>query len=623
MPRRSLRRVSQSPFASLLFAFTISSGLPLFPSGAAHAALPGRNGQIAFASERDGDMEIYTMHRDGTSIQQLTDNTASDRGPAWSPDGKAIAFLSDRTGDNEIYWMHANGTGQTRLTFDPGDDENPTWSPDGSKIAFISNRDGDYEIYVMNSDGSGVTQLTFNALVDIRPAWSPDGSRIAFARGTDFGSSLEIWIMNADGTDATQLTFNGYQEAQVEWSPDGSKILFRREYPLGSGWAELLTMNPNGTGETNVTNTASVYEGEGDFSPDGASIVFNSNESDASFDIYVMNADGSGRRRLTNSSGQDSDLDWQPMTPSCFHHVSENFSDTILSPVWLLTTTGACSLPAFGNGELRMAVDDACSAASSVAQDLILDKNVAKLCGDFDVSIDYTAVDFTTPASGFRVMGLEIDRASNDAPVGFIGRIAQPATACEPTGQFYIAWTDNSSCFTQHFAATSDASGAYRFARVGDVGHMYFRSGPSGPWVELFSSTVTTEDLTLAVFAGSNGADHQAHDVRFDNLEVDCSEVTAAPSPRPVPASFGLTAWPRPLRAGQPLHVAFDLPQAGEASLAIYDVLGRRVASRTEGPRAAGRTTVEWALPGLTSGVYLVRLNQGASVAGARLLVVN
>lgn len=74
-------------------------------------------GRIAFASERDGDFEIYTMNPDGTGVVQLTDNTASDRYPAWSADGTKIAFSSDRDGDEEIHVMCADGTGQIQLTF--------------------------------------------------------------------------------------------------------------------------------------------------------------------------------------------------------------------------------------------------------------------------------------------------------------------------------------------------------------------------------------------------------------------------------------------------------------------------------------------------------------------------
>src|SRR3954447_16673824 len=121
----------------------------------AHASFPGANGQVAFASSRDGNYEIYAMDAAGTIQTNLTANQAGDLFPTWSPDGSKIAFASFRDlGNEEIYVMNADGTNQTRLTSSSGADAEPSWSPDGSKIAFRSDRDGDFEIYTMNADGT-------------------------------------------------------------------------------------------------------------------------------------------------------------------------------------------------------------------------------------------------------------------------------------------------------------------------------------------------------------------------------------------------------------------------------------------------------------------------------------
>ena len=97
------------------------------------------------------------------------------------PPGK-IAFASDRDGNFEIYVMNPDGGGLTRLTEDAAEDTQPTWSPDGTRIAFVSNRDGNREIYVIGADGSGLTRLTNNTAEDIEPAWSPSltNQQIAF-----------------------------------------------------------------------------------------------------------------------------------------------------------------------------------------------------------------------------------------------------------------------------------------------------------------------------------------------------------------------------------------------------------------------------------------------------------
>src|SRR5437763_1434865 len=108
--------------------------------------------QIAFASARTGNFDIWVMNADGSDQRRLTTNPTMDCWPAWSPDGKRIAFTSNRDGNYEIYVMNADGTGQRNLTAHPAQDNYATWSPDGKRIAFISTRDGGHDIYVMDVD---------------------------------------------------------------------------------------------------------------------------------------------------------------------------------------------------------------------------------------------------------------------------------------------------------------------------------------------------------------------------------------------------------------------------------------------------------------------------------------
>jgi dipeptidyl aminopeptidase/acylaminoacyl peptidase len=84
--------------------------------------------QIVFASERDGNMEIYVMDADGKNHRKLTRNPANDVHPSWSPDGERIVFVSHRDGNYEIYVMNADGARQVRRrTRDGSDDTNPAW----------------------------------------------------------------------------------------------------------------------------------------------------------------------------------------------------------------------------------------------------------------------------------------------------------------------------------------------------------------------------------------------------------------------------------------------------------------------------------------------------------------
>ena len=260
----------------------------------AGAAFPGANGKIAFASDRDGNYEIYVMNADGSGQTNLTNNPADDHAPAWSPDGSRIAFQTARDGDSEIYVMNTDGSEPTRLTNNPASDIHPAWSPDGSQIVFTSRRDGNDEIYVMNADGSGQTRLTNNKVLDFLPAWSPDGLRIAFTHNVPdpIGPDVfrfQVYIMNADGTGQANLTNGSAGDWFSTWSPDGSQIAFTSA--RDDRWG-IFKMNADGSGQTRLT-TSPEADSDPTWSPDGAKIAFTRGPNFVGGDILVMNADGS------------------------------------------------------------------------------------------------------------------------------------------------------------------------------------------------------------------------------------------------------------------------------------------------------------------------------------------
>lgn len=84
-------------------------------------------GEIVFESMRDGRVELYAMRADGTGLRRVTDNSALDEYPAWSPEGTRIAFQSDRDGDEETYVMDTEGGEPVRLTDNEEPDQFPKW----------------------------------------------------------------------------------------------------------------------------------------------------------------------------------------------------------------------------------------------------------------------------------------------------------------------------------------------------------------------------------------------------------------------------------------------------------------------------------------------------------------
>ena len=266
--------------------------------------------RILFISTRDGNFDLYSSNRDGSSVQRLTTTAASEDAPAWSPDYSKIAFASNRgTTGYDIYVMNADGSGATQLTTADDDDNFPSWSRDGSKIAFTSNRDGNDEIYVMNADGSGQVNLTNNAGKDQVPAWSPDGVHLAFQSDRDGATGrFEIFTIQADGTALTKIVSSPAGDFHPTYSPSGLRLLFAstRDDPE---W-EIYVVNVDGTGLQRLTTAASV-DNWPTWSPDGTSIAFYSNR-DGNSEIYTMDESGGNVARVTNEPQQDLRPAWRP-----------------------------------------------------------------------------------------------------------------------------------------------------------------------------------------------------------------------------------------------------------------------------------------------------------------------
>jgi Tol biopolymer transport system component len=273
---------------------------------AAPSSLPA-NGKIAFLSNRDvgpGNSLIYSINPDGSGSTRLTSDVMTGSTLAWSPNGQTLAFahaLSQE--ESAIELVDDDGTGRRLLAKLPPVYE-IAWSPDGSKIAYSA---GSAQIFVMGSGGTGITQLTDPPSLcgDEAPSWSPDGTRIAFRRFCT-EQNLGIYVIDADGSGLTRLASNRVRDSGPAWSPDGTKILF------GSA-GQILSMNADGTGRTTLTSEGENYLPA--WSPDGTKIAFTSDRDD-NREIYVMNPDGSGQTNVTNDPADDFAPSWQPVPAS-------------------------------------------------------------------------------------------------------------------------------------------------------------------------------------------------------------------------------------------------------------------------------------------------------------------
>lgn len=269
-------------------------------------------GDIAFVSMRDGVEDIYVMHPDGSAVRRVTVTevvVGEGRGswtPAWSADRQHIAFASNRDdgGSANLYVVDADGGNLIRLSDHDGFDYSPDWSPDGRRIAFLSDRDGFYELYVMGSDGSNVQRLTHLEKGEGRlccPDWSPDGAQVVFM------------VLNPPRTPVLQVLDMATGEVRSlgrgglpRWSPDGTRIAF-----FGPGM-QVWVMRADGSERRQVSDVPGLATYPS-WSPDGKWIVFNHVPSVGDFDgteIFVVRANGQDQRQLTQNDVMDGHPSW-------------------------------------------------------------------------------------------------------------------------------------------------------------------------------------------------------------------------------------------------------------------------------------------------------------------------
>lgn len=296
-----------SPLASPLFPSPqLQETIPISPSPSVVSSSLWPSGRVLYHSNQTGEYQIYLVVDGGLPVA-LTSPPGSAVEPSWSPDGQLIAFAAEVPGSEgmSIYTMRPDGTEKRELISSPPYlNWRPRWSPSGEALLFLSNRDGNVEIYKASADGTSLINLTNHPANDLDADWSPDGTRIVFtsSRAGDSG----IYVMNADGSGLTKL-LDG-ECAFPHWSPDGVHIVFAC---TGSGQDfEIYLISADGSNMKQVTNRVGQSTTPAWVGTDR--LIFSGEVDDLSWDLFLVNADGSGLVQLTMTQASERFPVWIP-----------------------------------------------------------------------------------------------------------------------------------------------------------------------------------------------------------------------------------------------------------------------------------------------------------------------
>lgn len=263
--------------------------------------------KLIFQSNREGQKcdKIWTMSIDGSEKKMVSPNHGAHTCSYFLPNGR-IVFAST---------SHLEGECPSRPE-----------PPEGQRYVWPL---FPYDIYIANADGSGLIRITDNPKYDAEPIVSPDGKQIVF--GSQREGDFDIYVMKSDGSDVKRLTDAIGYDGGPWFSPDGKKIAWRAWYPQTdeekAQWRDAMeknyiiavpldiwVMDADGSHKKRlVSNGATNWAPS--WHPDGKRLIFSSNMDDwredirkfgHNFELYIINVDGSGIERITYNNVFDS-----------------------------------------------------------------------------------------------------------------------------------------------------------------------------------------------------------------------------------------------------------------------------------------------------------------------------
>jgi len=270
--------------------------------------------KIAFTTlDPDFNYVLYVIDIDGQNQKVLSKGKEYCGSPSWSPDDSKIVFVKNESntgGANDIYTINVDGSNEIRLTTQ-FNNFSPVYLPNYNSIIFSSSEGAWAGIYKIDADGGNRQLLTPKNKSFGDPKVSPNGKNIAITSGDMNGS--QIFVMNPDGSELKQLTFTvsskyydtGFPRdgnCNPVWAPEGNKLAY---VSFENGSPDIFVINANGKGNKRLTDTP-LRDENPCWTEDGNHILFSSNRNlNLSAEIYIMKSQGQSQTPLTGYIADD------------------------------------------------------------------------------------------------------------------------------------------------------------------------------------------------------------------------------------------------------------------------------------------------------------------------------
>ena len=229
-----------------------------------------------------------------------------------------MAYRTGSTGvPRQLMWIDRSGNELQKVGTPESGSMNSALSADGRYVAIDRTVQGNVDVWVFDLQRGGLNRITTTPTIDAYPILSPDGSRIVF--GAIRKAAMDLFSKPATGGEGETLLFeNSLSKSPIDWSRDGRFILYRSSDPTTGYDIWALPLEKEGTTGKPIPVVGTAFEErDGQFSPDGKWVAYESNESNR-FEIYVQQFP-TAKGKIPISTNGGAQVRWAPNGKELFY----------------------------------------------------------------------------------------------------------------------------------------------------------------------------------------------------------------------------------------------------------------------------------------------------------------